>query len=72
MKNKSIPLGGMVSINKVEKRFDVFSNIFSGIGGKAKEFTGCVKLHVYNKLTHSVSTHKILKPIRKRSPPISE
>jgi len=60
MKNTSLPLGSIVLINKVEKGFDVFSEIFSGIGGKAKDFTGCVKLHVYNKLTHSVSTHQIL------------
>ena len=60
MKNTSLPLGSIVLINKVEKGFDVFSEIFSGIGGKARDFTGCVKLHVYNKLTHSVSTHQIL------------
>jgi len=60
MKNKSIPLGSIVLINKVEKSFGVFSEIFSGISGKVKDFTGCVKLHIYNKLTHSVSTHQIL------------
>ncbi len=59
MKNSSIPLGGIVLIDKVEKRFSVFSELFSDLGGKAKNFTGCVKLHVYNKLTHSVSTHQI-------------
>ncbi len=47
-------------IDKVEKRFGVFSELFSGIAGKATDFTGCVKLHTYNKLTHSVSTHRIL------------
>jgi len=60
MKNTSIPLGGIILIEKVEKSFDVFSEIFSGVGGKAKDFVGCVKLHVYNKLTYSVSTHQIL------------
>ena len=58
--NKSISLGGIVLLDKVEKRFNVFSEIFSGIGRKTKGFVGCVKLHVYNKLTHSVSTHQIL------------
>jgi transposase len=60
MKNTSIPLGGIILVNKVEKEFDVFSELFSGLGGKAKDFSGCVKFHVYNKLTHSVSTHQIL------------
>lgn len=47
-------------IEKVEKEFDVFSKLFSGIGGKAKDFSGCVKLLVYNKVTHSVSINQIL------------
>ena len=42
MKNTSLPLGSIVLINKVEKGFDVFSEIFSGIGGKARDFKGCV------------------------------
>jgi len=60
MKNTSISLGGIVLIGKVEKRFDVFSELFSGLGRRAKDFIGCVKLHTYNRLTHSVSTHQIL------------
>ena len=58
--NTSIPLGGIVLIEKVEKRFGVFSEIFSGLSGRAKDFVPCVRLHVYNKLTHSVSTHQIV------------
>jgi len=57
MKNTSLPWAGILLIEKVEKSFDVFSEIFSGVGDKAKDFIGCVKLHLYNKLTHSVS-HK--------------
>jgi transposase len=57
--NSSIPLGGIVLMKKVEKRFGVFKELFTGIGGKSKDFLPCVKLHVYNKLTHSVSTHQI-------------
>jgi len=34
MKNTSLPLGGILLIDKVEKSFDIFSEIFSGIGGK--------------------------------------
>ncbi len=58
--NSSIPLGGIVLIKKVEKRFGAFKELFSGIGGKSKDFLPCVKLQVYNKLTHSVSTHQIV------------
>lgn len=57
--NSSIPLGGIVLMKKVEKRFGVLKELFSGIGGKSKGFLPCVKLHIYNKLTHSVSTHQI-------------
>lgn len=46
-------------MKKVEKRFGVFKELFTGIGGKSKDFLPCVKLHVYNKLTNSVSTHQI-------------
>jgi len=60
MENTSLSLGGIVLIDKVEKRFNVFSELFSGLGGRTKDFVGCVKLHAYNKLTHSVSTHQIL------------
>ncbi len=60
MKNTSIPLGGIILIDKVEKGFDVFSKLFSGIGGRAKDFSGCVKLLVYNKVAHSVSINQIL------------
>lgn len=58
--NSSIPLGGIVLMKKVEKRFVAFKELFSGIGGKSKDFLPCIKLQVYNKLTHSVSTHQIV------------
>ena len=58
--NSSIPLGGIVLMKKAEKHFGVFKELFSGIGGKSKDFLPCIKLHVYNKLTHSVSTHQII------------
>ena len=58
--NSSISLGGVLLIDRVEKQWGVFHELFSGVGGKAKDFVGCVKLHVYNKLTHAVSTHQIL------------
>ncbi len=58
--NKTISLGGIILLEKVEKEFGVFSELFSGPGGKAKDFVSCAKPHVYNKLTHSVSINQIL------------
>ena len=46
-------------IGKVEKEFGLFSKIFDGIEG-GKDFIPQVKLHVYNKLTHSVSVNQML------------
>lgn len=58
--NKAFSLGGIVMIDKVEKTYGVFSNIFKEIGGNTKNFIPQVKLLVYNRLTHSVSEHQIL------------
>lgn len=58
-KNTSIPLGGIALIERVEKRFGLFARLFDGLEGKARDFLPGVKLHVYNKLTHAVSTHQI-------------
>jgi len=58
--NITYPLGGIVMIKKVEKEFGFFSRIFGGIEGNAKDFIPLVKLHVENKLTHSVAVHQIL------------
>jgi len=59
--NSSYPLGGIVMIEKVDKEFDLFSKLFSGIEGGAKDFIPLTKLFVHNKLTHSVSVRQILK-----------
>jgi len=61
MKSIAFPSGGLILIDRVDKRFGVFSEVFSGLGGRSKDFVGCIKLHVYNKLTYSVSTHQIPK-----------
>ena len=58
--NASISLGGIVMIEKVEKEFGFFTNVFAGVGVNSDGFIGCVKLQMYNRLTHAVSTHKIL------------
>ncbi|HEC77253.1 MAG TPA: hypothetical protein ENI33_08380, partial [Thermoplasmatales archaeon] len=61
MKNITFPLGGIVIIDRVEKEFGLFSKIFGGIGGNMKDFIPLVKVHVNNRLTHSVATRQILK-----------
>jgi len=40
MKNTSIPLGGILLIDKVEKSFDIFSEIFSVVEDKARDSAG--------------------------------
>jgi len=60
MKNTTYPLGGIAIIDRVEKEFGLFTKIFGGIEGNMKDFIPLVKVHVNNKLTHSVSTHQIL------------
>ena len=59
MKNKTFPLGGIVMIEKVEKEFGLFSTIFKNLGGNTKDFISIAKLHIYNKLSHSVSVRQI-------------
>jgi len=58
--NTTYPLGGIVMIEKVEKDFGFFSEVFEGVEGNTKDFIPLVKLHVENKLTHSVAVHQIL------------
>ncbi len=58
--NKTFPLGGLAILDKIEKSYALISTLFEGLGGKAKNFIPIVKLHLYNKLTHSVSVHQIL------------
>jgi transposase len=60
MKAITYPLGGYALIQKVEKSYGLFSHIFQGIGGRMKDFIPIILLHVYNKLSHSVSVSKIL------------
>lgn len=56
----SFPLGGLALVESVEKRFGVFSTIFGGLGGRARDFIPLVKFHVCNRLTHSVSVNQLL------------
>jgi transposase len=54
-------------IDKIEKTFGVFSNIFKGLEGNTKDFIPKIKLLIYNRLTHSVSTHQLLNTYPKES-----
>lgn len=67
MNNVTYPLGGIVIIDRVEKEFGLFSKIFEGIEGNMKNFVPLVKVHVNNKLTHSVATHQIMETYPKES-----
>jgi len=60
MKAITYPLGGFALIKKIEKSYGLFSHIFQGIGGRMKDFIPIILLHVYNKLSHSVSVSQIL------------
>jgi hypothetical protein len=42
-------------IEKIEKTYAIFSRIFEGIEGNARDFVLVVKLLAYNRLSHSVS-----------------
>ncbi len=60
MKARTLPLGGVILIDKAEKDFGLVSGIFDGISERVKDFKARVKLLLYNRLTHAVSVHKIL------------
>ena len=51
MKAKTLSLGGITLIDKVEKDFGLISKVFSRISNKAKDFKARVKLLLYNRLT---------------------
>ena len=57
--NVSIPAGGLLFILYVEKSFGLFSYLFKDIAPKARDFIPSVKLLCFNKLTHTVSIHRI-------------
>jgi len=57
---KTLPLGGITLIDKVEKDFGLISKVFSRISNRAKDLEARVKLLLYNRLTQAVSVHRIL------------
>ena len=58
MNSITTPLGGIASIDKVEKEYGLITELFSNIG-ESKDFIGRVKVHLNNRLTHSVSVLQI-------------
>ena len=58
MKNITTPLGGIALIDKIEKEYGLITELFSNIG-ESKDFIGRVKVHLSNRLTHSVSVLQI-------------
>jgi len=59
MANITYPLGGLALLEKIEKSYGLFATLFQGIGGRSNIFLPTVKLHVYNKLAHSVSVNQL-------------
>ncbi len=60
MKSTSFPLGGTALLDFVEKRFGLLSSVFGDAGCMSKDFSGRVKLLLYNRLTRAVSVHRTL------------
>ena len=58
MGNITTPLGGIASIDKIEKEYGLITELFSNIG-ESKDFVGRVKVLLNNKLTYSVSVLQI-------------
>lgn len=58
MGNITTPLGGIAMIDKVEKEYNLISELFYGIG-ESKDFIGRVKVLLNNRLTYSTSVLQI-------------
>jgi len=59
-KNISFPLGGLAILDKIEKDYAFFSKLFKGLDLKMRDFIPYTKLHIFNKLSYSVSVNQIL------------
>jgi len=58
--NISFPLGGLAILDKVEKDYAFFSKLFSGLDLKMRDLIPYTKLHIFNKLSYTVSVNQIL------------
>ena len=58
--NISFPLGGLAILDKIEKDYAFFSKLVRGLDLKMRDFIPYTKLHIFNKLSYSVSVNQIL------------
>lgn len=58
--NVNFAIGNIALIDKVEHKYNLFGQLFSGIGNKAKNLKENAKLFVYNRLGKCVSINQIL------------
>jgi len=58
--NVNFAIGTIALMDKVDHRFNLFGQLFSGIANRAKNLKGDAKLFVYNRLGKCVSINQIL------------
>ena len=58
--NVTFSIGSVALIDKADAQTGFFRDIFSGIGGRARDFVPSIKLLMANKLEESVAVHRIL------------
>jgi len=58
--NVTFSIGSIALIEKADAQTGFFGDVFSGIGGRARDFIPAVKLLMANKLEESVAVHRIL------------
>lgn len=67
--NVTFSIGSVALIDKIDAQTGFFRDVFSGIGGRARDFIPAIKLLMVNKLEDSFSIHRLLDftPKEKRS-----
>ena len=58
--NAAVSIGSVALIEKVNCEYQFFSQIFKGIGGKAKNLIPSAKLFIYNRLDECFSINQLL------------
>lgn len=56
--NVAFPIGNILLIDKVNKKFSFFDTLLGGICTKAKNMTASAKLFVYNRLGDCISVNR--------------
>lgn len=59
MKNVTFSIGNLALIDKLDAQTNFFQKVFANVGGKAKNFTPCVKTLMYNKLGNCASINRV-------------